>query len=376
LLATYAREREFKVWDIATGKERMSLAKVHERAVVPVNHLAFSPDGRTLAAGSGKGLIVLWTLDPKADTLTFSTPKGFTTLTLAPTGRTVVATTREKTVRVYDLTTRKERPLNVLGGIPTAVAVSPDGATLAVGLRRYDDAKHALVTGGEWQLWDLRKDQLTSAVKDTGGGITALQFLADGRTLATGDVKGQVRLWDLATLQEIATLGTHTGEVMALAVAPQSELLASAAAAEVKLWDLTTRMERSTLKGGARCLAFLEQGRMLVTGGDNRPTLLWDMTTGKLAKPLAQASGALCLAVSPDNQTLALGCYDRTIRLWDVTSRQEHAILRGHTREVTALAFAKDGRALISAAAALGSWFAMGGEIKVWEADSYEPDTP
>jgi WD40 repeat protein len=374
VLATYARDRRIKVWDAATGKERLALARGQGQETVPVSKLAFSPDGKTLAAGSGTGLIALWTLDPQADTPTFSTPEGFVALALAPDGRTVVAAPRDNAVQVYDLQTRKGRTLKVPGGIPTSVAVSPDGATLAVGVRHHEAGKHTLLTSGEWALWDLRTDQRIAAVKGSAEGIVALQFLSDGRTLVTGDLKGQVRLWDVDSRQELVKLGAHSGEVTALVAAPGAGLLASASAAEVKLWDLTTRQERYTLKGGAHCLALLEKGQTLATGGDRHPTLLWDTTTGKLHRSLGQGDGALCMAVSPDNQTLALGCGDRVIRLWDVASGQLRGMLQGHTREVTGLAFQQDGRALISAAGPLGPWFAHGGEIKVWEADPSNPD--
>jgi WD40 repeat protein len=212
-----------------------------------------------------------------------------------------------------------------------------------------------------------------------GEGVAAVLFLPDGRTLATGDVTGRVRLWDVADRREVGAPAAHAKEVTALAASPDGTLLASADEGTVKLWDLATQSERSTLKGGARCLTFLEGGRVLVTGGDRRPTLIWDPATGHLVKdrPVkalqVQPDAVLCLAASADGQTLALGCRDRTIRLWDLGSGQLRGVLTGHTREVTALAFRSDGSALVSAAGPLGPWFAQGGEVKIWDADPAEP---
>jgi WD40 repeat protein len=54
------------------------------------------------------------------------------------------------------------------------------------------------------------------------------------------------------------------------------------------------------------------------------------------------------LAFAPDGRTVASGSADRTIKLWDAGTGRELATFRGHTRSVTAVAFSPDGKQIAS----------------------------
>jgi WD40 repeat protein len=114
-------------------------------------------------------------------------------------------------------------------------------------------------------------------------------FSSDSKTLASASGDKTVRLWDLATNKERATLQGHTESVMSVAFSPDGKILASASRDKtVKFWDVATSKERATLKGtqAARSVAFSPDGRMLAVAGgstDNEPGELkvWDIATGK-----------------------------------------------------------------------------------------------
>jgi WD40 repeat protein len=365
LLASAAGDRCLKLWDTATGQERLSLELRDSTGA-----LAFTPDGKTLLTGGGR--VTLWSLDPRSQGTTYTHAKGFVTVALSADGTTLAGGLMDHRVKLWSMAPRKEiADLDVKNGEPTAVALSRDGARLAVAVRDYDSVKRVALDTGEWQLWDTATR--TSKAGPKGTAPTAIAFLGDRQSFVTGDLLGQVRLWDANQQREITALGKHDGAVKTLALAANGTLLASCAASGVKVWDVVARVERQAMKApsAVAALAFLDrEGKTLVTVSTDRKLLLWDTSTGAQKAALPEPSVPIdALAVSGDGQTLALGCRDRSVRLIDVTSGQLRAILSGHSREVRALTFGPGDRFLVSASASGYSWFAKGGEVKIWDAD-------
>ena len=233
-----------------------------------------------------------------------------------------------------------------------SVSFSSDGGTLASGS---DD--------GTIKLWDVATRQNIATLEGHAAQVRSVSFSPDG-TLASGMIDGTVKLWDVEARQNIATLEGHTKGISSVSFSSDGGILASGSwDGTVKLWDVATRESTTTLWHAAQVgsVSFSPDGRTLASGMIDGTVKLWDVTTRQIIDTLSgHTDGISSVSFSPDGGTLASGSYDNTIKLWDVATRQNIATLEGHRAGVNSVSFSPDGGTLASA----GSY---DGTVKLWD---------
>ena len=183
-------------------------------------------------------------------------------------------------------------------------------------------------------MWDLE----TGAQTSIPSGTTTVSFSHDGKTLASKPWDGFLYLWDVATLENIATLELGYGRSGGFALfSPDGALLASAShhvagfryRASLKLWDARTREEvftfeqdvdvpRDEVTGQITSGVFSADGRLLAVGSYFGIILLVDTVKKEVAATLQQRSRVSSLSFSPDGGALASASEDGIVLLWDI----------------------------------------------------------
>jgi WD40 repeat protein len=323
--------------------------------------VAFSPDGTTLAAGSGDHAIRLWDAATRrqiAPPLTGHTDL-VVSVAFSPRGETLASGSFDGTVRLWDLASHRQigSPLTGHDDNVLSIAFSPDGRTLASG-----------GADGSARLWDVGTHrQIGYPLYEGTSGITSVAFSPDGKTLAGGSDNGAVGLWDVATQRPIGSLlAGYTGHVNSVAFSPDRKTLASATdGGVVRLWNVATRQPiGNPLTGGTdviNSVTFSPDGKTLASGGGDGMVWLWDAAARRqIGTPLAGHAGAVySVAFSPDGRTVASGGADRTVRLWNAAGVVGLATLTGHTERVVTAGFAPNGKTL-----ATGS---NDGTVRLWD---------
>ncbi|MEU0137156.1 AAA family ATPase [Streptomyces sp. NPDC006296] len=253
-------------------------------------------------------------------------------------------------------------------------------STLMTAWRAHDEEMYALdvtpdgrtaVTGGRdrtVRLWDLTTPggpTRTAVLTGHRDAVYAVAVRPDGTVMATAGADRTVRLWDISDPHRptvLSTLRAHTGAVRALAFSPSGTELASGGNDRTTvLWDThdpVRPVRRDTLRGhtdGVRSVAFDRNGRFLATaGGDDERVILWDASSpghaNRLAVWRAHAGHTISVAFSPRTDVLATsGDGDHPVRLWQLTGDgppRPGASLDGQTDVVGSVAFSADGRYL------------------------------
>lgn len=399
LLAT-SSAKTIKLWDVRSGTELRTLGFES----YSVYALVFSPDGKMLAGGTNNGPIILWDVQTGKELRTL---KGHADavhiVDFSPDGKQLASGSEpkdgEQEIKIWDVASGEELK-SVKGKSLFGYAIlSPNKKLQAIPSTTDDERTIRLIsteTGKVIRRLDVSPDTI----------VTPLCFSPDGQILASGDLVGKIKLWDVSSGSLLRTLAAHSDPVNSLALSPDGKTLASGTGdgttAVVNLWDVSSSTGRRTLAGdvgGFKSVVFSADGKMIVGGNTNDTIEVWDAATGaerlKLknesapaalsadGRTMATGSGNLwdiqsgaklrslkdknfnMLAFSPDGKVLASGSANKLVKLWDTATGAELHALQGHRFTILALAFSPDGKLLAS-----GSYGGGNGEIKLWDTAS------
>jgi WD40 repeat protein/serine/threonine protein kinase len=346
----------------------------HTNVVITV---AVSPDGKTALSGSGDRTMRWWDLETGTQLRVFNGHKSWVfSVAFSPDGRRALSGSTDSTARIWDLYSGDEirRFDQVHTDMVRAVDISRDGTL-------------ALSGGNDGQvlLWDVVTGHVIRKFGDGHSSVNAVSFSPDEQYAVSAHLDGAVNLWDVATGQTMGHFTGHTSTVLSVAFSSDGQYLLTGsgdmegdrrdADNTVRLWDVATGEELRRFEGCSDTvwavgfssddrLVFGASGHPVSDTGDNA-VRIWDRVTGQQVRVFSgfedKGSGA---TFSPDDKTFVSVRDDGVMQWWDMATGKNIRSSFGQVSEINTVIFTPDGQSLLTAAA--------DGTIRLWDADTGE----
>ncbi len=320
--------------------------------------VAFSPDDRALASVDGHGIIHLWDSRSGSRDTIASGQGRLWCVSFSPDGRTLATVSSDSSVKLWDLARdRAHVPIMIAASSVPSIAFSRDGKALTV----VND------TGSLWRYETLEGRMIETDRFDEAGPIVRAELSTDANFLVTVAEDGLATLWDLEGHRRLHDfpLAKSTGRP-SLAIAPTGEWIAGQVGNDrTVLFSSLAGVIQTSLEIAGSLLLFAPNGGFLSSYAYNVPCpVLWEVPTGKPRNPnqSGHRAGIDVEAFAPDGAMLATGSVDGSIILWSVPDLNRRAQLPKASAGVRSLTFSPDGRSLVAGY--------QDGKVRFWEFDS------
>ena len=349
-----------ELWDLHTGKRQKTFDGPKEQIV----SVAFSPDGKMLAAGGVDGVIWLWYVATGARKQIRTSHKIVEGVMFSPDGRTIVSSS-DKDTRLWDIATGEFKVRLEDTARTYNIVFNADGTVLYGGY------------GREFHLWDPETGKIKMRLGLESSYLRPV-FSPDGQTIAKARWSDStVELWDSQTGKLKRTLIGNPEYVKGIAItdgvpklvdypvkpiesiafSPDGQALAASSGREIVFWDTDTGQRKATLigDGSFRNFLFSPNGQTLAAKRGSE-IYLWKIDTTDIQKSELRhiITGynweVNSIAFNPNGESLASGYERKNIKLWDVSTGQLKKVFKGHRYPlwVQSIAFSPNGDTLAS----------------------------
>ena len=278
-------------WLAAGAKDAVQLIDVETKSIVrevvtksgQVRAVAFSPDGKVLATGSYQN-VSLWIAATGELVKAIKGHRAYvTSLAFSPDGKRLATACEDEIARVWKLDGDEVPLLFKEHKLPvTGIAWSPDGKRLATSAG--DDTRPT--KGGEVKVWDASTGEVQQTFELHKKGATGVAFSPDGGYVASSGIDEHVNIYDLDAKKPLGFYAGHSRPTNAVLFHPDEETAISVSGGravgknELKVWEFATGEELATAEaheGRITALALSKDGRTLATGGYDKSVALWNV---------------------------------------------------------------------------------------------------
>ncbi|MBN1562931.1 MAG: protein kinase [Anaerolineae bacterium] len=378
LALTGTTESVAQLWDVNEGTVLLEIADLPGSGWV--RSVNFSPDGSQFLITIEDHLLIYDT-KTREQLYDFQGHDGQIRAAAFNLDGTRVATaSADKTVIIWDVQSVDQpraaiREFTPLASPVDSIALSADRQFAFSGSRDGLITQWEIATGTATQQWAINADEFPTE-------IFSLASSPVDNTLASGAADGSLILWNTADMTEIRRFAGFNVPVRSIAFSPDGTQIIAAGGNlilggdrqednTIRLWDVATGNEIRQFTGHiapVHSVAFSPDGTQILSGAEDGSVSLWKVEDGTEIRRFTRHSGpAYDVTFSPDGSTLLTGGHDTRVIWWDKATGTIKAELTDHQSPVRSVAFSPDGTLALSGSGEPRSTVTQDYSIHLWD---------
>ncbi|MBI3411651.1 MAG: hypothetical protein HY040_25255 [Planctomycetes bacterium] len=342
-LVTGGFDKQAHLWNLANGQKE----KDYAGPTLPITSVDLSSDGK-IAAGSADKTVHVWAIGDAKLLQKVPLPAAVQAIAFSPDGKTLAAGLTDNAIKLINPADGKEiKALAGHKGAVNALAYTPKG-----------DLLWSASADKTIQSWAM-PDGAPKAKFDHVGPVTHLALSKDGTRLAAAADKS-VKVWNLADGKELATINTpaeargvgfspdnarvviaggdklariyeiggqlvesfpHDGPVHAVRFIDAKRVISASADKQARVWTSSLVWQKAH-QGAVRQAFFSPKGDQIFSAGDDKTVRIWNAGDGKDIRTIAAHDGPVAgMSLSADGARLATTAADKTVKIWNLTAK-------------------------------------------------------
>lgn len=277
---------------------------------------------------------------------------GAISVAFSPDGRLIAAAANDPAIYVWSAADGQLQAPVISASPGHAAPFSPDGKWIAAG------------SDSDVKIWDVATKRVLRTLSGHSAKVLTVAFSRDGKSLVSGARDNMVFIWDLAGNQPARQLAGHSGQVYSVAFSSDGKRVASAGFDQkVIVWDVGSGQPVKTLAAANKMMdaIFSADDAWLATAGQDGDVTIWDTSNWQVVRKMPRnGQMATAIAFSPGDKLIAAAYGDGAVKVWDTETQALVRAYTGHAGAVWAVGFSSNGQWIASASSDK--------TVKIWKA--------